>query len=121
VVANKTSAGTAVKVFGQLVYTFTATPEENGSLINATIISRDALVAAFTANTPTLFASAFPGTSLNCDASLSSAKKVTATGNALFHTGTEAVADWATVQPTSPEGWTADGAVAYTPILGEAL
>jgi hypothetical protein len=104
-----------VKVFGQLVYTFTSIPEVDGAVWNATYDKRDALVADVTANAATLFASAFPGTAVNCHADLSSAS--TASSNATQTAASSGGSAWA--DPV--EGDLIDpntGGVALTPLEG---
>jgi hypothetical protein len=106
-----------VKVFGQLVYTFTSIPEVDGAIWNATYDKRDKLVKDVTANAATLFASAFPGTAVNCHADLSSAP--TAVSNLTQTAGSNTFVDFSTSVPTAGayiDPYLINNAVAVTPL-----
>jgi hypothetical protein len=106
-----------VKVFGQLVYTFTSVPQVGSAVWNATYAARDALVKDVTANAATLFASAFPGTAVNCRADLSSGP--TAASNLTQISASWTGALWNEGSPVPGAGInTSIGGVAVTPLLG---
>jgi hypothetical protein len=106
-----------VKVFGQLIYTFSSVPAVNSAIWNSTYFLRDALVKDVTANASAIFASAFPGTSTNCHADISSGPTAssnatqTAASSGLVHFNTTPAVTGASINPDV-------GGVATTPLQG---
>jgi hypothetical protein len=106
----------AVKVFGQLLYSFPSTAAAEAAF-NATALLRDALLANFASSTTANFAAAFPGTTVNCQAFISSAS--TAGSNATQTSSSFTGAAWqygGAVDGASID--TAIGGVSLTPLQG---